>query len=89
MSKKEFNDAVDTCCRMTAKVYSHNRNKDVEGISYAVIISLAITSLLMIAYFFLLFYGIRDKQTNLRIAGYFCLGISVLVTSIIGIVNCC
>jgi hypothetical protein len=36
-----------------------------------------------------MYYGVRDKNLNLRIAGYFALGISVIVTSIIGLVNCC
>jgi hypothetical protein len=32
ISKKEFDSMVDTCSKLTAKVYSHNRKKDVEGI---------------------------------------------------------
>ena len=89
MSKDEFNDAVDACSKLTAQVYSHNRKKDVEGISLGLIITLVLSSLLLISYFFLVYYGIRDKNLKLRIAGYFALGISVLVTSIIGILNCC
>jgi hypothetical protein len=89
LSKGEFNEAIDACCKFTAKVYSHNRHKDVEGIGKSVVIVLAFTSLLLIAYFFCLFYGIRDKNKDLRIAGYFCLGISVLLTSLVGIINCC
>ena len=89
MTKDEFNSVVDMSSKLVSKVYSHNRKKDVEGISWAVIITLCITTLLLLGYFFLMYYGIRNGDLNLRIAGYFALSISVFVTSIIGIVNCC
>jgi hypothetical protein len=89
MSREEFDSVVDMSSKLVSKVYSHNRKKDVEGISKAVIITLAITTLLLLSYFFLMYYGIRDGNLKLRIAGFFALAISVFVTSIIGIVNCC
>ena len=87
--RDEFDSVVDQSSKLVSKVYSHNRKKDVEGISMAVIISLCATTLLLFGYFFLMYYGIRDDKRELRIAGYFALAISVFVTSIIGIVNCC
>ena len=89
ITKDEFDSIVDMSAKLVAKVYSHNRKKDVAGISWAVIITLCMTTLLLIGYFFLMYYGIRNGNLNLRIAGYFALAISVFVTSIIGLVNCC
>ena len=78
---------VDTCSKLTAKVYSHNRKKDVEGIPQSVILSLGFSTILMLCYFFLMYYGIRDDNEQIRIAGFFILAISVFITTIIGIVN--
>ena len=84
---KEYNGVVDTCSQIVAKVYSHNRKKDVEGINNWVLISLLLSTILLFIFFFLLYYGIRDNNANLRIAGFFILGISVLITLVIGIIN--
>jgi hypothetical protein len=61
----------------------------VEGIQMPIIIGLFIASCLLMAYFLLLFYGIKDKNLNLKIIGCFTLGISVIIASIIGIINFC
>jgi len=87
ISKKEFDSMVDTCSKLTAKVYSHNRKKDVEGIPQSVILSLFFSSVLLLVFFFLMYYGIRDDNEKTRIAGFFMLAISVFITTIIGIVN--
>ena len=59
---KEFNGILDTCSQITAKVYSHNRNKEVEGISKGVIMSLGLSTVLLLVFFFLMYYGIRDDD---------------------------
>jgi len=87
LKMKEYNGIIDTCSTIVAKVYSHNRNKDVEGINKFVMYSLMISTVMLFTFFFLLYYGIRDDNANLRIAGFFILGISVLITLVIGIVN--
>lgn len=78
---------VDTCSKLTAKVYSHNRKKDVEGIPQPVILSLGLSSVLLLCFFFLMYYGIRDDDEKARIAGFFMLAISVFITLVIGFVN--
>ena len=75
--------------KLVSKVYSFNRKKDIEGISWGVIITLAFTTIMLLAYFQIMYYGIRDDNVKLRIVGYFFLAVSVFVTSIIGIANSC
>lgn len=84
---KEFNGIIDTCSQITAKVYSHNRKKDVEGINQGVIMALGLSTVLLICFFFLMYYGIRDDNEKARIAGFFLLAISVFITIVIGVVN--
>lgn len=87
IKKLEFENMIDRASTLTAKVYSENRKADNEGIAQSVIYILASTTLMMLAYIFLLYYGIRDDDRRLRIAGFFLLGMSVFVTSIIGLRN--
>ena len=87
ISRKDFDDIVEGCAKITAKVYSHNRIKDVEGVSNIVMLSLALASVLMICFIFLLYYGIRDDRTQEKIAGFFMLGFAVAITTIIGVIN--
>jgi len=84
---KEFNGIIDTCSQITAKVYSHNRKKDVEGINMGIIIALGLSTVLLLCFFFLMYYGIRDDDEKARIAGFFLLAISVFITLVIGVVN--
>ena len=44
-------------------------------------------TLLLICYTFLMYYGIRDENTRLKIAAFFCLGISALMATVIGMIN--
>jgi len=60
ITKKEFDEIIEKVSKQTALAYSYNRKKDVEGISPAVIISLFISTILLLVYFFLMYYGIRD-----------------------------
>jgi len=87
ISRKEFDAVIDKSSKITAKVYSENRKADVEGIPSGIVATLAITTLLLVSYFFLLYYGIRDDNRKLKIAGFFLLAISVFVTANIGIRN--
>ena len=41
----------------------------------------------MLCFIFLLYYGIRDNNYKVKIAGYFALGISSGIVTIIGIIN--
>mmetsp|Transcript_16962 Transcript_16962/g.12132 ORF Transcript_16962/g.12132 Transcript_16962/m.12132 type:complete len:151 (+) Transcript_16962:164-616(+) len=87
MTKEEFESVVDMSSKLVAKVYSHNRHKDIEGLSWGIIITLGFTTALLFAYFFMIFYGIRDDNQKLRIVAYLLLSVSVIVTSIIGVMN--
>lgn len=87
ISRKDFDNIIEGCAKITAMVYSHNRKKDVEGISTPIILALSFSSILMLCFIFLLYYGIRDDNQNERIAGFFMLGISVFITTVIGFVN--
>jgi hypothetical protein len=87
LKMKEFNGIIDTCSQIVAKVYSHNRKKDVEGINQGVLLALGLSTALLFCFFFLMYYGIRDDNENARIAGFFMLAISVFITLVIGIVN--
>jgi hypothetical protein len=62
ISKDDFNNIIEGCAKITALVYSHNRKKDVEGISIHNIVALGIATILMICFIFLLYYGIRDDK---------------------------
>jgi hypothetical protein len=85
LNKKEFNDIVDKASKLTALVYSHNRKKDVEGIRPSIKFGLIFSSILLICYIFLMYYGIRDENDKLKIAGFFLLGISAFNAMIIGV----
>ena len=87
ISRKDFDNIVEGCAKLTALVYSHNRKKDVEGIPNIIMFFLALSSCMMISFIFLLYYGIRDDNTKSKIAGFFMLGISVGITTIIGLIN--
>jgi hypothetical protein len=87
ITKDDFNTIIEGCAKITAMVYSHNRKKDVEGIRPAVIVALAISTMMLFCFIFLLYYGIRDDNENERIAGFFMLGVSVFITSVIGLIN--
>lgn len=87
ITKTEFNEIVDECSKRVAKAYSYNRNKDNEGVSSYIVASLGFATVCLFAYFFLLFYGIRDKDRSLRITGYILLGISIAITFAIGFYN--
>lgn len=84
---KEFNGIIDTCSQLTAKIYSHNRKKDVEGINQWVQWSLGFATVLLICFFFLMYYGIRDDNNGSRVAGFVLLAISVAITLVIGTIN--
>lgn len=49
--------------------------------------ALGLSTVLLVCFFFLMYYGIRDGDEQLRIAGFFLLGISVFITIVIGVVN--
>lgn len=87
IKKKEFNQIIERSSKLTALVYSENRKADVEGISNGLVITLLVTTCMLFAYFFLLFYGIRNQNKRLKIAGFFLLALSLFVTAIIGIRN--
>lgn len=87
LTKNEFNEIVDYCSKLTAKVYSYNRNKDNEGVQYPIVLALAFSTLCLFAYFFCIYYGIRDGNYGLRVAGYLLLAISVSLTCAIGFYN--
>lgn len=72
---------------MTALVYSHNRQKDVEGVRKPIIYAIAFSSILLICYIFLMYYGIRDDNDRLKIAAFFTLGISVFIATVVGVQN--
>lgn len=59
IKKDDFNQIIEGCAKITAMVYSHNRKKDVEGIRPAVIYSLAFSTMLMVVFVFLIYWGIR------------------------------
>lgn len=87
ITEEEFNSIVDKCSRLTADVYSHNRKKDIEGVPLLVNISLGLSIILLFCYVILMYYGIRDDDEKERIAGFFLLGISVFIASVIGVIN--
>ena len=58
ITKQEFNSIIDTCSKLTAKVYTYNRLKDVEGVSWSKVLALGLTTFLLILYVFLLYFGI-------------------------------
>jgi hypothetical protein len=87
IQRTDFDQIIEGCGKITALVYSHNRKKDVEGISTHIIISLGFSTILMICFIFLLYYGIRDEDESMRISGFFLLGVSVFITTVIGVVN--
>ena len=87
INKLEYAEVIDTASKLTAKAYSYNRKKDVEGISTTIVAILGLSTILLFSYFFLLYYGIRDNNEQARIAGFFFLGISVFLTSVIGCMN--
>ena len=64
IERKKFNKIVENCMKIAAKAYSHNRKKDVEGISTLVILLLILSSALMLCFVFLLYYGIRDDSRD-------------------------
>lgn len=68
-------------------VYSHNRKKDVEGLSVPHVVALFLSVLMLLCFIFLVYYGIRDNDEHIRIAGYFMLGIAGFIVSILGLVN--
>ena len=88
IDKTEFNQIIDSCSKLTALAYSKHRKLDVEGIPSSIVAALALSSLLLISYFFLMYYGIRDDNYSQRIAGYVALAVSVSLTSLVGIRNC-
>lgn len=49
--------------------------------------ALGLSTVLLICFFFLMYYGIRDDDEKARIAGFFLLAISVFITIVIGVVN--
>jgi hypothetical protein len=49
--------------------------------------SLGLSTVLLLCFFFLMYYGIRDDNEKARIAGFFLLAISVFITIVIGVVN--
>ena len=87
ISEKEFNNCIDTAAKLTAKVYSHNRKKDVEGISLPVYLTLGLTSAMIFVYFFFMYFGIKDKKEGLTTIGIFLLAISVFIVIVLSIVN--
>jgi hypothetical protein len=45
------------------------------------------STILLLCFFFLLYYGIRDNNKQEQIAGFILLAISVGITLVIGVVN--
>ena len=62
ISSEEFRNVVDTSCKLTAKVYSHNRKKDVEGIPTTLTLVLTLASILVFAYFACIYVGITNPD---------------------------
>ena len=62
LNREEFNEVIDKASKMTAMVYSHNRHKDVEGVSKPVVHALGFSTVLFLCYIFLMYYGIRDNN---------------------------
>ena len=87
INRQDFDNIIEGSAKITAMVYSHNRKKDVEGIPSYVMVSLGFSTILLLCFIFLLYYGIRDEDSNTCIAGFFTLGVSVFITMVIGVVN--
>lgn len=79
----EFKSAIDAASVLTAKVYSHNRKKDVEGISKTQQMILFCLMGLTLLYFILLFAGAKSNDNDVKLASYFTLAI----VSFIAMVN--
>ena len=75
----EFKSAIDAASVLTAKVYSHNRKKDVEGISYAQQNVLIFLIVLAIIYFVLLFSGVRSNDNDIKLSSFFTLAIVAFI----------
>jgi len=87
IDEKEFDIQIDTISKMTAEAYSFHRKKSVEVVEPVTVAMLALTSLMMAIYFFLIYYGAFNDDRSMIVASYFLFGISMLVTIVIGIIN--
>ena len=83
---EEFDNCIDTAAKLTAKVYSHNRKKDVEGIPIGINLTLAFASSLILAYFFLMYFGIKQKKEGFRTLAIFLLAISVFIVIVLTVI---
>jgi len=87
ISSKDFKSAIDTAAVLTAKVYSHNRKKDVEGISNMQVLIMLFCCLLVVIYFIFMYYGILNDSYNMKLTAYFLLLISCFITIVNGVIN--
>jgi hypothetical protein len=87
ISSKDFKSAIDTASVLTAKVYSHNRKKDVEGISNTQVMIMLFCCLLVLIYFIFMYYGILNDSYDMKLTAYFLLIISCFITIVNGVIN--
>ena len=87
MSREEYDEVVNKASKMTAHMYSQNRIKDVEGVGQKVIYLLGLCSFFLLLYVFLVYYGVRDDDERLIIAGFTMLGISFIVATVLSFMN--
>lgn len=87
ITANDFKGVVDTASILTAKVYSHNRKKDVEGISPSQLFVLAFIFVLTFLYFIFLFYGVEHQNYDLKLTAYFILAVASFIALLNTILN--
>ena len=84
---EQFDDIVERSSKEVCLAYSHNRKKNNEGVHGWIQMSLFISTCLLLCFFFLMYYGIKEDDNKVRIAGFFALGISVFITTVVAMGN--
>ena len=84
---KEFDENVEKATKEIALVYSYNRKKNVEGISLVTYTLLVAQLALFFSYVALVYFGLKWDREDLRIAAFFCLGISFFSGVVVGLRN--
>jgi hypothetical protein len=87
LSKEEHDIIVSECSTIAAEIYSRKRKSDIKGVPIPMVYILALNTLMLFAYFFLIYYGVTLNKIGSRIAGYVCLGVSCFFTVLIGLYN--
>ena len=75
------------CSTLTAKAYSINRKKNVEGISDRISYTLLLNTLLLVADFFIMYYGVYHDSFDLLITSFLILTVSIGISSFIALMN--